>query len=520
MAVLKRNNNQLKLTAKKEKGKGRKFLAMTIIMAVVMFGCTMISMLSYHIEMFESNIVMVYLLGILIISYLAGNYLYSLFASVIAVLLFNFFFTVPYYTFKVDDANYLLTFFVMFTVGFITSMLTIRVRLEKQLVEEREEYISTLYDIEKKLLNVKSREELAQVAAVQIADYFGGSVIVSFYGSSGEVLASHIEGDDLFAGATDQAAMKEAYASGNQCGWGTNLFHDARAVYLPIFSQYGVQGVMGIALETGSGLSPAQQRLLDLVAPQIAVVLQREKNFEKQQKAQLEIQKERLRADMLRSVSHDFRTPLAGVMGLASTALDNYDKLDDQIRKNFLRSIYEDANWLNEMVENILQTTRFEEGRVNLNIAQEAAEEIITEAVIHVKKHANKHKFLVNIPDEIILIQADGVLIRQVLVNLLNNAVSYSPEGSEISLTLHRDGNRAVFEVEDDGPGLGKEEIEHVFDRYYRSKASGVVKSRGMGLGLSLCKSIVEAHGGEITIANKAPHGTIVSFYVATQKEN
>lgn len=496
------------------------FYKKILIMVLIMFVCTMVSMLSYHIVMFESNIVMIYLLGILMISYLAESYLYSLYASVVAVLLYNFFFTEPFYTFKVNDPNYLLTFFVMFIVGFITSMLTIRVNLERQLVEDREEYISALYDIEKKLLNVKSREELASVSAGEIARYFGENVVVRFFGSEGEQIHSHIEGADVFGSAADHSACMEAYESGNPCGRGTPLFSTARAYYRPIFNQYGVQGVIGISVSKGNELLQAQYSFMDVIIPQIAVVLQREKNYEKQQKAQMEIQKERLRADMLRSVSHDFRTPLAGVMGLSSTAVDNYDKMSDEVRKKFLQSIYEDANWLNEMVENILQTTRFEEGRVNLNIAEEAAEEIITEAVTHVKKHANKHKILVKIPDEIILIRADGVLIRQVIVNLLNNAVSYSPEGSEIVVSLHREGDRAVFEVKDNGPGIANAELSYVFERYYRSGTSGAVKSKGMGLGLSLCKSIVEAHNGEITVRNNVPHGTIVSFYLLSDKES
>lgn len=502
---IKKNYNHLYL---------RKYLFLVLIMAV----CTIISMVFFKVNMFESNIIMIYLLGILFISYLAEGYIYSLISTICAVLLYNFFFTEPYYTLKVDDPNYLITFPIMFIVGFITSMLTNRVKLERQLVEDRERYISSLYFIEKKLLDVKNREDLAETSAVEIGRHFNANVIVKFYDSSGALINEHIHGEDVFNEDVDKYACLEAYQSGNACGNGTGLFSNARGYYYPVFSQFGVMGVIGISFAEGVPMSNTQLSFMEVITPQIAVVLQREKNYEKQQKTQVEMQKERLRADMLRSISHDFRTPLAGVMGLASTALDNYDKMNDEVRKNFLQSIYEDADWLNEIVENILQTTRFDEGKIKLNIGEEAAEEIITEAVTHVKKHANGHRIIVRIPDEIIIIQADGVLLRQVLVNIINNAISYSPGDSEIIVSLYRENHYAVFQVEDNGPGISPDELVHIFERYHRSKAVSSNR-KGMGLGLSLCKSIVEAHKGEITIDNIKPHGTMVRFYIVTEEE-
>ena len=490
-----------------------------IIMVSIMFICTAISMYAHKVKMFESNIVMVYLLGILFISYLIGEYFYSSCASICAVLLYNFFFTEPFFTFKVNDPDYFITFFVMFIVGSITSMLTIRIKLERQLVEDREKYITSLYAIEKKLLDVKNKEELVKTSAKELSKQFNANVIVKFYDSFHVLTNEYIEGEDVFHNAVDQAASFEAYQSGNPCGYSTLLFEEARAYYNPIFSKFGALGVIGISFPQNRRISDTEQTFLNVITPQIAVVLQREKNYEKQQKTQMEMQKERLRADMLRSISHDFRTPLAGVMGLASTALDNYDSMNDDVRKNFLQSIYEDAVWLNEIVENILQTTRFDEGKIKLNIEEEAAEEIITEAVTHVKKHAHGHRICVKIPDEIILIHVDGVLIKQVLINILNNAISYSPGDSEIIVSLYRENNYAIVEVIDKGPGMSPDELPFAFDRYHRNNANVTMNRKGMGLGLSLCKSIIEAHNGKIEIQNNEPHGIIVRFYLLSEKE-
>lgn len=490
-----------------------------LIMILIMVVCTLISREFHQIKMFESNIVMVYLLGIVVFSYLAEGYGYSIFSSICAVLLYNFFFTEPYYTFKVNNPDYIITFFIMFFVGFITSMLTLRVKTERQQVEDREKYISSLYNIGKKLLDVKNEEDLSEISAEELACQLNGNVLVRFYTISGEELCYSIKGEDVFQGKDDQSACLETYESGSDCGHGTTLFPGAKAYYKAIISRSGVLGVIGVSFKNDYNILEGQNTFIHVVMSQISVVLDRMRISEKQKRIQMEMQKERLRADMLRSISHDFRTPLAGIMGLTSTAIDNYDKISDEVRKNFLQSIYDDADWLNELVENILQTTRFEEGKARLKVEEEAAEEIITAAVTYVKKHARKYNIHVNIPDEIILINVDGILIRQIIINLLNNAINYSPNGSDIAVSLYREKEKVVFEVKDNGPGILQEEMEHVFDRYYKGNSRNTSNRKGMGLGLSLCKSIVEAHGGRIHIHNYEPHGTIVDFYVISQKE-
>lgn len=489
-----------------------------IVLVLIMLGCTALSMVFFKIKMFESNIVMIYLLGILIFSYVAEGYIYSICSSVCAVLLYNFFFTEPFYNLKVNNPDYIITFLVMFIVGFLTSMLTIKIKNERQQVVDREKYISSLYDIGKKLLDVKNEEDLTCIFAKELSHQLHADVMVVLYQENGEVLCRNIQGKESFEKTADQYACQEAYQSGSPCGNGTILYSEAKAYYKPILSQKGVLGIIGIKSLEGGSITEAQITFIDTIIPQIVVVLERLKLMENQRLVQNEIQKERLRSDMLRSISHDFRTPLAGIMGLASTAVDNYNKITDEVRKNFLQTIYEDADWLNELVENILQTTRFEEGRQKLRLEEEAAEEIISDAVTHVRKHAGKHNILVNIPEEIILIKVDGILIRQVIVNILNNSINYSPNGSDITVALYRDGNKVVFEVKDNGPGILQEDLAHIFERYQHSSSSNANR-KGMGLGLSLCKSIIEAHGGKISIRNYEPHGTIVDFYVFMEQE-
>ena len=264
-------------------------------------------------------------------------------------------------------------------------------------------------------------------------------------------------------------------------------------------------------------LTNAQMEFLDTIEPQIAVVLERERLYEKQEETQIQIQRERLRADMLRTISHDLRTPLTGIMGSASTMIDNFETVSDDIKKSFLHNIYDDAGWLNELVENILSMTRFDEGRINLNIEQEAAEEIVAEAIGHVKKRASGHGIFAEMPADIVLLEVDGVLITQVLVNLLGNAINYTPEGSIITVSLSRGENDVFFEVSDNGPGISEDDLPHMFERFYSRHDKAYGARRGSGLGLSLCKSIIEAHGGKIAITNNKPHGTAVRFCIPSK---
>lgn len=495
------------------------YLKNMLLMIFIMSVCTIASLGFKHLNISETNIVMIYLLGILLYSYIAEGYLYSFVASICGVLLYNFFFTEPYYTLQVYNPDYPVIFLVMFVVGSLTSMLTIRVKIERQMVIDREKNITSLYNISKLLLNVKSISELVEVSATELSVLFNANILVRFFDSSGNELFRVTKGEDIYNEDIEQTASLETYESGNSCGKGTALFSKAKAYYSPVLSLNGSLGVIGVSPKTKELLTDTQHTLIDVIARQIAVVLERERIYEKQQRAQLEIHKERMRADILRSISHDFRTPLAGIMGMSSAALDNYEKLSDDLKITFLKNIYEDSDWLNELVENILQTTQFEEGKIKLNIKDEAAEEIITEAVIHVRKHATSHKIYVKIPDEIIFIKVDGVLIRQVLVNLLNNAINYSDEGSEITVSLFRTDNKVIFEVSDNGPGISEEEIPHIFERYYKRKSKNYSNRKGMGLGLSLCKSIIEAHNGKISIRNNMPTGTVVSFYVISGEE-
>jgi len=490
-----------------------------VIMLFIMAACTGTAMLLRYVGVNESNIVMIYLLGILLFSYLAGGYYYSFIASVLGVLLYNFFFTEPYYTFRAFNPDYPVTFVIMFIVGFVTSMLTIRIKQETFLSEERERSIEALYHLGRKLLAVKNKTELSEVSAEEIAQQFPCDIMIQFYDEKAKICSKYIKGNDVFSDDKELIVCHEAFQSGSPCGFGTGLYSEAKAFYQPVICSVGVLGVIGISLHDAQPLKKAQKDFLDAVTPQIAVVLEREMLYEKQEETKLQVQRERLRADMLRTISHDLRTPLTGIMGSASTMIDHYPSLGDDVKKEFLNNIYDDACWLNELVENTLNMTRFEEGQVKLNLAKEAAEEIVAEAIGQIKKRAFHHHITAKMPAELIMLEVDGILIKQVLINLLNNAVNYTPDGSEITIAVDYDENNFLFSVSDNGPGISEEDLPHIFERFYKRQDQTFHSRRGAGIGLSLCKSIIEAHGGLISVSNRQPHGTVVSFSIPSKEE-
>ena len=462
----------------------------------------------------ESSYIITYMLSVLLVSYLTQGYSYGIIASVLSVLVFNFFFTEPYYTLMTYSPEYPITFVVMMIVSLITSTLTTRVKFETKRAELREKRMRMLYQLERDLLAIRNIKEVAQVAAKDIAQLFGTSALVTV-SDTNQLGGGYIEGENVFDSGTELSACLEAFRSGNACGTGTSLFGDSRAYFQPIKGQRGVLGVIGIALPSGSQIPESQRVFPETIGAQIALVIEREMMYERQQRAQLEIERERLKGDLLRSVSHDLRTPLAGILGAASTVKENYELLTDDVRKDFLQGICTDAEWLNHLVDNILSMTRFSEGKVMLKKEMEAVEELVAGAVQRIKKRTQNKDIFISIPDELIMIPVEGILIEQVIVNLLDNAIKHTPENTRVQVTVVRDASHIAFSVHDNGPGIPEEELSLVFDRFYTSAKQGRC---GFGLGLAICKSIVEAHGGKITAYND-PEGGAVFRFVLPEKE-
>ncbi len=292
-----------------------------------------------------------------------------------------------------------------------------------------------------------------------------------------------------------------------EAGWGTDILPDAKAHYLSLKTSQGVFGVLGVFFEKGKvGLDPRENNLLNALTSQAAVAIQRIKLFELSHQMELVRETERLQTALLNSISHDLRTPLVSVVGALSSLLEDSSSIDAQMRKELLRSAYEEAGSLNRLVGNLLDMTRVEAGTLKINAKLCDLHDVIGTSLRMLKDKLEKREVRINIPENMPEVAIDFTLMMRVLVNLVDNAVKYSGQDAPIEITAKLRENEVEITIKDQGFGVPEEDITRIFDKFYRA-----VKPRqvtGTGLGLSICKGIVEAHGGRVFAGNNPDKGT------------
>lgn len=266
------------------------------------------------------------------------------------------------------------------------------------------------------------------------------------------------------------------------------------------------------AYEKGYPFTIAIMLIVSIIT--VTLAIQNIRNIEEKERAALRAKNEQLRADLLRAISHDLRTPLTSISGNASNLLANDARLDGDARHQIFLDIYDDSIWLINLVENLLSITRIEDGRMNLRLSTELVAEVVEEALRHTNRQSSRHTIRVDLPDELLLARMDARLIVQVLINLVDNAVKYTQDGSVITVSACRREGFAAISVTDDGPGIAPDLQPHVFEMFYTGEHKVADSRRSLGLGLALCKAIVDAHGGTITLTDNPPHGCNFTFTV------
>ena len=229
---------------------------------------------------------------------------------------------------------------------------------------------------------------------------------------------------------------------------------------------------------------------------------------------------ERLRANLLRAVSHDLRTPLTSIMGSADSLMTCGETLDPKTRGKLYSDIYQDAQWLNGMVENLLSASRMTGGQLNLNMTTELMDDMVDEAVNHLSRQLKDFTLVRNRPEELLFVRADARLLVQVVINLLDNAAKYAPKGSGIRIDTLAENGKVLVRIADEGPGIPEDQKERIFDLFYSSGSLAGDSRRGLGIGLALCRSIVGAHNGTITVSDREPHGAVFEFALPRDEVN
>lgn len=470
----------------------------------------------------QANFILAIILGVIMVYIVTTGYTLGIISSIAGVLLFNYFFTAPRYSLMVYDKSEYATFPIMIIVSIIIGTLTNRIRREAQKSSTREKTTQILYKVSQKLLSANGTADVISIGITYISKLTDKNVVCYLVEDS-KLSSPFIyncemqEKDNVFLREDEQAAANWAFLNEKESGLGTDTFYSAKCYYVPIKGHKDILGIIGVYCSKDD-LKPYQKYIFETVTSQMAIALERENFSKEQETSKVEIERERLRSNLLRSISHDLRSPLAGIKGAVSTIIENGESISEETKKNLLQGIFEDTEWLIRLIENLLSMTRFDEGKIQINKNLELVEEVISEVVQRCSKMFKEHRIKVTIPEDVIMVSMDGSLIEQVLINLIDNAVKFTPKGSLIEIKAYEENKDVFFEVIDNGPGIAKEIIPYIFDRFYTNGSAISDSRRGVGLGLAICKSIVEAHGGNISAANKKDGGAIFKFYIPEEE--
>lgn len=464
----------------------------------------------------EANIIAVYIFGVLLISTVTNNRLCGLTSSLVSVLLFNFFFTVPRLTLRFFDRNYIVTFPVMFLVAVFSGTLAVRLKENARQSANAAFRTRILLETDQLLQKQNSAENVRSVAANQITTLLKRDLVV--YPARGNDLGSpsvyRISGntEENLISENEKAVAVWVLRNNRHAGATTDTLSSAKCLYLAVRVNDRVYGVVGISMENGKPLDAFENSVLLSILGECALALENIQNAKEKEEAAILAKNEQLRANLLRAISHDLRTPLASISGNAGSLLSSYQKMDEQERTQAFTDIYDDSMWLINLVENLLAVTKIEEGQVHLNFSVELMDEVIAEALRHINRKGKEHTIRVTDTQELILAKMDVRLIVQVLVNLVDNAIKYTAAGSVIEIQTRTQGQWVVVSVSDNGPGIPDEQKPKVFDMFFCGTNRVADSRRSMGLGLPLCKSIITAHGGSICVSDNSPHGTVFTF--------
>ncbi len=466
---------------------------------------------------------MVYILGVLFTAVVTSRRIYSLVSSVFSVLVFNFFFTHPHFSLEAYDPGYPITFVVMFLVALLSGSLTTRIKKQAKQEARRAYRTKILLETNQKLQQAENGKTIIQETANQLLRLLGKTIL--FY-PAGDVdllppqvfdISDGLEDTSIYLNPNEKAVAEWVYKNNKHAGATTNTLPGAKCLYLAVRGNERVYGVVGIALQ-GEELEPFENSLMISMLGECALALEKEAFNESKKQAAVQAQQEQLRANLLRSISHDLRSPLTSISGNAGVLLNSSERMEETQKKKLYTDIYDDSLWLINLVENLLSITRIENGTVHLHMEAEMMEDVIAEALRHINRKSIEHSIQIKLEDDMIMAHMDARLIVQVIINIVDNAIKYTPIGSTISLSVYQKDQWVVTEIADNGEGIPDQEKKNLFEMFYTVHHGAADSRRGLGLGLALCKSIVTAHGGMISVEDNHPKGALFRFTLPAEE--
>ena len=438
--------------------------------------------------------------------------LFTAFASVMA---YNFFFLPPLYTLTISDPNNWLSFAALLFVAVIAGNLAARVRAQADLAARRAQVAEDLYQFTGKMAGIGRLDDILWAASFQIASMLHVNVVILLPARKGgqlEIRGFYPPDDEL--SADDLAAATWSWEKGRAAGRSADTLPGARRLFLPMRTGSGPVGVIGLYRANAKLFTPEERRLLDSLNDQSALAIERALLVEKVDEVRVLAEADKLRVAMLSSLSHDLRTPLASILGAATTLLANLGLYDVDRTKEILKTVREEAERLDRFVGNLLDMSRLEAGALGAKLEPVDVADILAAATVRLKRVLSAHRLTEDIASDLPFALADPLLLEQALVNVLDNAAKYSPAGSQIRLRAAPDGEAIIVTVADEGLGIPPPELPHVFDKFHRVRKSDR-KVAGTGLGLSVARGFVESFGGTLVAANRDDaQGAIFTFRI------
>ena len=464
----------------------------------------------------RSNIVAIFILTVVLVAVRLGRGPAAL-AAVLGVCAFDYFFVPPRFSFAVSDVQYLLTFFIMLAVGLITGQLTAGLRFQARVAAHREDRAGSLYEMARELSGAVQIEDVVRISGRSIERTFRAAAALLLPDAQGVLGTASPGAASVGAAATtpgalgvDLAIAQWAFECGQPAGFGTDTLPGSEVLYLPLRAPTRARGVLAVKANTRRLLRiPEQRQLLDTFAALIAFALERVHYVGVAQGALVKVESERLRNSLLAALSHDLRTPLTVLVGLADALTFGRPELAASHLET-AQAIKAEALRMSTLVSNLLDMARIESGDVRLNLEWQPFEEVVGTALSAARGMLARHRLELRIPRDLPVLRFDAVLIERVLVNLLENAAKYSPPGSTVTLSAEVVGERVSVSVADDGPGLPAGREEAIFQKFTRGDPESATP--GVGLGLAICRAIVESHQGTIVGLNNLGGGASLIF--------
>ncbi len=460
------------------------------------FLATIVTELMQYIHIGDQNLMLIYIFFILLVARTTSGYFWSSLASILSVLSFNWFFVEPLYSLTVYKQGYPITLLIMCLVAILISNLMVRLKKQAESSMEKEHQMELLYELNKQYVLADNRNQILDISATYLSRLLEREVIL--FDSQAKVESVHcISGKPSILSTKDEAAVAFWTAKNQkEAGNGTDTLIGAKGFYLPIIASGRTLAVLGIERNAGLDLENNQLNYLKLVLTQLAVILEQTELKNEKERVEMENEREKVRSNLLRAVSHDLRTPLTVISGIAET-LGNGADLKETTRQKLLKDIQDESQWLIRMVENLLSITRINMDTMKVNKTAEPIEEIIEAVYQHLKKVYPEGQVEISLPSEVTFIQADPILIEQALFNIVENAFRHGEEKQPVKLTVYQKNDQTVFEIENDGE-IPLKQFEKIQTNLSSTSEVPVDSKNGLGIGLSIVKTIIHAHNGKM----------------------